>query len=305
MEVQGEQLSCKSIDNRDKNSSKHQHGLKTAMQPFRFLDLPLELQRNTLDLYYAEQATITIKYKYRPLNTIGYCAAYYIEYYYRTTISISPLLVSSHFHRETFDALKRSTNNSIEYVDGHSLKELPASFLLHTVAAAGIGLDRKIDPLLFHRVLPGLKVVRLGLHQYYLFHRVPMVLNRSEIKMIDRLNDKHDQALAEAFHEYLGRLLGKGENGVPQCPRSITLICDISMDVLLEHTSWEDECRGCGLPDQRLRAQFRFKDGKSWVENKTLRGKKDGVVRTAEEVLLILEGHTDVRESSPSRIMST
>lgn len=71
----------------------------TNTKPFRFLDLPLELQQLVLTKHYEEQHHITIK----PLEN-------WEEHKrgYESTISINPLLVSHEFHQQVKDAIRMS-----------------------------------------------------------------------------------------------------------------------------------------------------------------------------------------------------
>lgn len=80
---------------------------RTADMPFRFLDLPLEIQRMILAKYYEEPWWVQPHDKRRPpryrhLSRAGY----------RTSLSRNPLLVSHHFYHETRLAIRESRGNT-------------------------------------------------------------------------------------------------------------------------------------------------------------------------------------------------
>ena len=72
----------------------------THSRPFRFLHLPLELQRLVLRKCYEEP------YRIYPVGVPGN------KGHYRTSISIAPLLVSYHFHTEVVKAIRESKSGA-------------------------------------------------------------------------------------------------------------------------------------------------------------------------------------------------
>ncbi|KAK5940659.1 hypothetical protein PMZ80_007076 [Knufia obscura] len=96
------------------------------MAPFRFLDLPLELQRHVLMKYYEDGYDISVR-NTRPNNSVLSRTG--------TTFSTNLLLVSKHLQNEAVDAIRRSRNNTYrDYDDLVSAPKIRPTFLKDTVS---------------------------------------------------------------------------------------------------------------------------------------------------------------------------
>lgn len=162
-------------------------------QPFRFLDLPLELQRKVLEQYFGTPWTVV---------SIKRCK-YRQEDKYRFSLNLNVMLVSRHFHQEAISAMIRAQAGIYDCPMPHSLVQFttagPAYFdaAIHTFRA-GDSVNFTSDKVLdcVHEKFPNLKIICWSEWEYdiYLLDTLYASGERSFINMLKR---QHDQDICD------------------------------------------------------------------------------------------------------------
>ncbi|KAK5944461.1 hypothetical protein PMZ80_003743 [Knufia obscura] len=171
--------------------------------PFRFLDLPLEIQRMILAKYYEESWWIQKRNDPLPTrhpSTSGF----------RTSLSCNPLLVSRHFQHEARLAIKES--KSAHFDDNHvKIPQEPAWF---DAAITSIGSDLQKNSIsAFKARFPNLDTVVFPTsYPLYSFNEADEAFRGKDLKLI--LRGEHDKDIAEWVRQKVvsvGRLKDLGE----------------------------------------------------------------------------------------------
>lgn len=273
----------------------------TAMQPFRFFDLPVELQQHILGLYYGNTATM----KARIETTFSYdeFTGSYAESskpIYKTTIRISPFLVSRRFNNEALYASERAENNIMTSICPFGVTSLPHHFLLHTVANARVPFPSEFDLAVLREKLPKLKTLHLQfgeeswatswLHPQYLAERYP----DTHATLADVLRGKHDEKLATATRESLFAKMSTMGVDTTQCLRGITITCQEDLELYGVY-EWDYESIACEVEWQTLCVEYEFKDGEACVKAKWFNNGRanSGPTKTPEEAVRLIEKYCD------------
>lgn len=271
------------------------------MQPFRFFDLPGDLQQHILDLHYGN--TATVKAGIEPTSPYDGIAELYAESSYKsiyeTTISISPFLVSRRFNNEALYALERARNNTMATICLSRVPSLPHHFLLHTVASTRVTLDYKFNIAVFREKLPNLRILHLQFDEQYFYTSRLDPLNLAvqfpdtHATLADVLRGKHDEKLATATRKDLFDKMSTVGVKTRQCLRGIAITCRESLE-LFNILEWRDESDACGLTWLFLWVEYEFKDGKACVKAKWFDNSHEdgGITKTPEEAVRLIEKYS-------------
>lgn len=268
------------------------------MQPFRFCNLPVELQQHILGLYYGNTATVIALYEPRvsydkSTDSYGQSSS---SSFYGTTIRISPFLVSRRFNNEALYALERARNDVLWSIYPSRIIRLPHHFLLHTVASAKFMLRSKFDVAALREKLPNLKLLHLQfdeedwpskIHPQALAERFP----GTRATLSDVLRGKHDDRLATATRDTLFEQLSTQDADASWYLRGITITCYETME-LYHVYEWNNEIDACGSKYQTLGLVYQIKDGEACIKAKWLEYSRypDSYITTsAEEAVQLIE----------------
>lgn len=288
------------------------------MQPFRFFDLPIELQQHILSLYYGN--TAIVKARFEPTFSQEIIMESYVDSSSdsddETAFSISPFLVSRRFNNEALYALQKARNNTMALICPTLVPGLLDHWLLDTATSASVEFNYNFDTAVFREKLPNLKTLHLEIDAQYWspWHLCPYHLhlelpNMQLPTLADILRGKHDEKLATATRRHLYNSIIITELGLDpkECFRGITIPCDESEE-LFNSSAWRDEMHVSGLLWATLWVQYEFKGKQARVNTKWFENGSPNEygAKTPEEALRLIDeyhareysGHMDSGTSS-------